>query len=124
MSADVELLLDRHARASLPFRRQLLLYLDPFALFKDATKGSAWQQEMALRYNRAMRWVLLPYLRRWLTIAAALFLCIAPTEALAARHAAFVVPAAAFGVACSVAVAVAFCTLAAYFLLSAPDRRR
>lgn len=124
MARDVEALLDRRARAALPLGRQLLLYLDPFALFKDATKGTAWQQEMALRYNQAMRWVLIPYLRRWATIAAALFLCIAPTEALAAKHAAFVVPAAAFGVACSIAVTVAFCTLAAYFLLSAPHRRR
>lgn len=122
MSADVELLLDRHARASLPFRRQLLLYLDPFALFKDASRGSAWQQEMALQYNRAARWILLPYIRRWITIAAALFLCIAPAEALAARESMFIVPAAAFAVGCSIAVTVACCALAAYLLLSTPRR--
>ena len=122
MHPDVETLLDRKARAALPLSRQILVYLDPFALFKDATRGTAWQQEMALRYNRAMRWVLIPYLRRWLAIAAALFLCIAPAEALAAENSLFLVPAAAFGVGCSIAVTVAFCTLAAYLLLSA--RRR
>lgn len=122
MHLDVEALLDRKARVALPLSRQVLLYLDPFSLFKDATRGSVWQQEMALRYNRAMRWVLIPYLRRWVTIAAALFLCITPAEALAAKHSLFIVPAA-FGVACSLAVTVAFCTLAAYFLLSASNRR-
>jgi hypothetical protein len=120
MHVDVETLLDRRARAALPITRQLLLYLDPFSLFKDATRGSAWQQEMALRYNQAMRWVLLPYLRRWLLITAGLFLCIAPAEALAAKHSLFIVPAAAFGVGCSIAATVAFCTLAAYLLLSRP----
>jgi hypothetical protein len=118
MHGDVEALLDRQARQGLPLRRQVLLYLDPFSLFKDANRGNAWQQEAAQRYNRAMRWVLIPYLRRWLTLAAAFFLCILPTEALAAKHALFIYPAAAFGIACSVAVTVALCTLATYFLLS------
>jgi hypothetical protein len=123
MHADVEALLDRQARAGLPISRQLLLYLDPFALFKDASRGSAWQQELALQYNRAMRWILLPYIRRWITIAAALFLCIAPAEALAAKQAAFIYPAAALAVGCCIAVTVTFCTLAAYLLLSSPPRR-
>jgi hypothetical protein len=122
MHADVESLLSRQARESLPLSRQILLYLDPFALFKDASRGSAWQQEMALHYNRAVRWILLPYIRRWITIAATLFLCIAPAEALAARQSLFIVPAAAFAVGCCIAITVTFCTLAAYLLLSRPRR--
>ena len=122
MQLDAEALLSREARRSLPLPRQLLLYLDPFAFFKDASRGSLWQQEMALHYNRAARWMLLPYLRRWITIAAALFLCIAPAEAMAAKESLFIVPAAAFAVGCCIAVTVTFCTLAAYLLLSSPRR--
>jgi hypothetical protein len=122
MHGDVETLLSRQARETLPISRQILLYLDPFALFKDASRGNPWQQELALQYNRAMRWILLPYIRRWVTIAAALFLCIAPAEALAARQSLFIVPAAAFAVGCCIAVTVTFCTLAAYLLLSSPRR--
>ena len=122
MHADVEALLSRKARETLPISRQLLLYLDPFSLFKDASRGSQWQQELALQYNRAMRWILVSYLRRWITIAAALFLCIAPTAALAAKQSFFIVPAAAFAVGCCIAVTVTFCTLAAYLLLSSPRR--
>jgi hypothetical protein len=122
MHADVEALLSRQARETLPLSRQLLLYLDPFALFKDASRGSQWQQELALQYNRAMRWILLPYIRRWITIAAGLFLCIAPAEALAAKQSLFIYPAAAIAVACCIAVTVTFCTLAAYLLLSSPRR--
>jgi hypothetical protein len=118
MQANVEVLLDRQARASLPMGRQLLLYLDPFALFKDASRGNAWQQELALQYNRAMRWILLPYIRRWITIAAALFLCIFPAEALAAKQSLFIYPAAALAIGCCIAVSITFCTLAAYLLLS------
>jgi hypothetical protein len=118
MHGDVEALLSRQARESLPFSRQVVLYLDPFSLFKDASRGSAWQQEMALHYNRAARWILLPYIRRWITIAAALFLCIAPAEALAAKQSAFIFPAAAFAVGCCIAVTVTFCTLVSYLLLS------
>ena len=76
--------LDRDARAALPLRRQLLLYLDPFALFMDASRGPAAARRRALAYNRAMRWMLVPYLRRWTAIAVALLAGIAPAEALAA----------------------------------------
>ena len=88
--SDVEALLLRERRAALPLARQFLLYLDPFALFKDASKGPPRVREHALSYNRAMRWVLVPYIRRWLAIAAALFIAIAPTEALAAQAAFFI----------------------------------
>jgi len=100
----------------LPLRRQLLLYLDPFALFMDASRGTAVVRERALSYNRAMRWMLVPYLKRWIAIAASLFLGIAPAEALAAQASLVVVPAA-LAVGFCVAVTVAFCIATAYLLL-------
>jgi hypothetical protein len=90
---DVEALLSRDARARLPLWRQLLLYLNPFALFKDAARGPAWMRERALAYNRAMRWVLLTYVRRYVLMAAVLFLGIAPAEALAAEASILIIPA-------------------------------
>ncbi|HYY61247.1 MAG TPA: hypothetical protein VE756_07655 [Burkholderiales bacterium] len=117
--ADVEALLLRERRAALPLARQFLLYLDPFALFKDASNGPPRVRERALSYNRAMRWVLVPYIRRWLAIAASLFVAIAPTEALAAQAAFFVIPAAAIAVACCIAITVSALTVAVYLLLGA-----
>src|ERR1044072_3466288 len=66
---EVEQLLRRELRAKLPLAQQVLLYLDPFAFFKDASRGTAMVRERNLSYNRGMRWVLVPYLRRWLLIA-------------------------------------------------------
>ena len=108
---DVEALLRREVRSRLPLVRQIRLYLDPFALFKDVSRG----RERALSYNRAMRWMLLPYLRRWLLIAASLFVGIAPAEARAAE--ATIVPAAAFAVGFSVAAAVLASIVAVYLML-------
>ena len=120
METAAQPLLDRKARAALPLRRQLLLYLDPFALFMDASRGPAAARRRALAWNRAMRWMLVPYMKRWVTIAAATFAGIA--EALAAQGALFVVPAAALAVGFCIAATVTFCTAAAYLLLSAsPD---
>ena len=117
---DVEALLARDARARLPLRLQLLLYLDPFALFKDSSQGPAWVRERALAYNRAMRWMLLPYIRRWAVIAGVLLLAIAPAEALAAeRSLAVVLPAAAAAVGFCIAASVALVALAVYLLLGA-----
>jgi len=117
--ADVEALLLRERRAALPLAKQFLLYLDPFALFKDASKGPPRVRERALSYNRAMRWVLLPYIRRWLAIAAALFLAIAPIEALAAQAAFFIIPATAIAVAFCLATTVSALTVGVYLLLGA-----
>jgi hypothetical protein len=117
--ADVESLLDRGARARLPLPQQVLLYLDPFALFKDASKGTALVRESARAYNRAMRWILVPYIQRWILIAASLFLAIAPTEALAAQTRIFIIPAAAFAVGASIAITVTLLIGAVYLLLGA-----
>jgi hypothetical protein len=114
--AEVESLLEREVRSRLPLVQQLRLYLDPFALFKDVARG----RERALSYNRAMRWVLISYLRRWSLIAASLFVGIAPAEALAAE--ATIVPAAAIAVGFCMAVAVLACTVAAYLMLGVKRR--
>ena len=110
-----------HSRAGLPLARQLLLYLDPFALFKDASRGPKLNRELALSYNRAMRWILVPYLRRWVLIAMSLFLCISPAEAFAAQTSAMVIPAA-FAVGCCIAVTVCAVTAAVYLLLGSQSR--
>ena len=113
---EVEALLESEVRSRLPLVRQVQLYLDPFALFKDASLG----RERALSYNRAMRWVLLSYLRRWLTIAASLFVGIAPAEALTAD--ATIVRTAAIAVGFCVAIAVLVCITAAYLMLGVNRR--
>jgi hypothetical protein len=123
---DVEALLTREARASLPLRRQIMLYLDPFAFFKDASTGTDWSRQHARSYNCARRFILLTYIRRWLLIAIGSFLGIASAEALAAHVPLFIIPAAGFGIGCSIAVVVAAWTSAAYVLLAtqAPSRSR
>jgi hypothetical protein len=122
VETDVENLLRPDSRARLPFGRQLLIYLDPFALFKDASIGTAMVRERALAYNRAMRWMLVAYMQRWLLIAAGSFVGMAPTEAAAAQGSILIVPAAALGVSACVAFTVTFITLVVYVLLGAPDR--
>jgi hypothetical protein len=112
--ADVETLLTREARARLPLLLLLRLYLDPGALFKDATRGSARARELALSYNRRMRWMLLPYIRRWTLIAASFFVGIPPAEAASP------IPAAALAVGCSISLIVLVCTVSAYLLLRDP----
>ena len=114
---DAEALLERERRAALPLRRQLVLYLDPFSLFKDASRGSRFARECALSYNRAMRWMLIAYIRRWILIAAVLFLAITPAEAMAAHGPAFFIPAAAFAVGTCLALTVTSVMVAVYFLL-------
>jgi hypothetical protein len=119
---DVEKMLTREARAGLPLGRLLRLYLDPGALFKDVSRGPAAVRRSALSYNRRMRHLLLPYIRRWMAIAAVLVLGIFPAEALHAQTVLSLVPAAAFAVAGTVAITVIACMAAGYFLLGAPDQ--
>jgi len=111
--APIEVLLRGEERAKLPLARQVLLYLDPFALFMDASRGPRQVRERALRYNRAMRWMLVPYLRRWVCIAGAFFLGIAPAEAAAAQ----VIVPAALAVGFCIAATVTFVIATAYLLL-------
>jgi hypothetical protein len=113
---DVEQLLSCELRARLPLARQVLLYLDPFAFFKDASSGTVLVRERNRSYNRGLRWLLVRYLRRWIFIAAALFLAIAPAEAMAAQASLAIVPAA-LAVAFCIATTVSFCIATAYLLL-------
>ena len=115
--ANIEVLLRGEERAKLPLARQVLLYLDPFALFMDASSGPRHARERALRYNRAMRWMLVPYLQRWALIAALLSLGIIPTEALASQSPFFIIPTAAIAVGCCIALTVTALTAAVYLLL-------
>jgi len=117
LDQEVEVLLDGEARSRLPLVRQLLIYLDPFALFKDASQGPAPARERALSYNRAMRWMLVPYMRRWIVIALSLALLISPAEAAAAQQGLFAIPVAAVAVGCCIAITVTAVTLAVYLLL-------
>jgi hypothetical protein len=123
-SEEVETLLRREVRAALPLRHQLWLYLDPSALFKDASRGPAVARQQARRYNRARRWMLLPYIQRWIAIVIVLFVGIAPAEALAADESAFILLAAAFAIASCIAVAVSVYTVAGYLLLGMRDEPR
>jgi len=117
VNREVEILLKREARSRLPFLQQVLIYLDPFALFKDASQGPERVRELALSYNRAMRWMLVPYIRRWIAIAASFALLISPAEAAAAQQGLSAIPAAAVAVGCCIAVTVAVVTGAVYLLL-------
>ena len=117
VKTEVEDLLDGAARARLPLARQLLIYLDPFALFKDASRGPTPVRASALSYNRTMRWMLVPYIRRWAFIAASLALLISPAEAAAAQQALFAIPMAAIAVGCCIAATVAAVTVTVYLLL-------
>jgi hypothetical protein len=121
---DVEALLTRECRARLPLRRQLMLYLDPFAFFKDASIGNDWSRQHARSYNFARRSILLTYIRRWVLIAISSFLGITSAEALAAHVPLFIIPAAGFGIGCSVALAVTAWASAAYVMLGSETMRR
>jgi hypothetical protein len=112
---EAEQFLCSEQRAGLPLSQQLVLYLHPFAFFKDASRGTTVVRERNLSYNRAMRWMLVPYLRRWLLIAATLFIAIAPAEAMAAQ--ALVIVPAALAVGFCIATTVTLCIAAAYLLL-------
>ena len=101
--AEIETLLKPDARSRLTLARQVLIYLDPFALFMDASSGPARARERALRYNRTMRWMLLPYIRRWVAIAASFALLISPAEAAAAQQSLLAIPMAARAVGCCIA---------------------
>lgn len=121
--AEIEALARRDARERLPLWRLLLLYLDPFSLFKDATRGSLFERSRALSYNRSMRWMLLAYIRRWVALGATFLAGAGLAEAASAGSGFCVFSAAAFGVAFTLSFAVTTYTLAAYLLLGAGRER-
>jgi hypothetical protein len=117
----VEVLLRHQGREGLPFGHMLLLYLDPFALFKDATHGPDTEQRQALSYNRAMRWMLLRYIRRWAAIAAASLFGAAVAETLAAGWWLLDIPALVLGTCCCVALAVIILAAGTWIMLGLRD---
>jgi hypothetical protein len=118
---EVEQLLRAEYRARLPFWRLATLYLDPFSLFKDASRGTDHARASARRYNRALRWVLVPYLLRWLWIASALLAAVMPAERYTAFAPALKIPAAACAVGSCIAIAVMVWTAIAWLLLATQD---
>ena len=90
---DVEALLKPQKRSHLSLRALLRLYLDPFAFFKNANRGNLFNRSAAFRYNKQLRWILVPYMRRWLCIALACLLALNPAAALAQVDSLFLVTA-------------------------------
>jgi hypothetical protein len=116
-----ESLLRRETRAALSFSRLLRLYLDPGALLKDASRGSLLVRQQARRYNARHRWMLLTYVRRWMTIAMLFFAAVGAAEALGAGQPFTPAVAASFALACCIAVVVSIQTFIAYLLLGASE---
>lgn len=120
-----EALLRPEVRAGLPFGVLVRLYLDPGMVFKDASRGSWLAREQARRYNERHRWMLLLYVRRWMTIAAVFLAGVAGAESLGRGEPAWTFLAAGFAVASCIAVTVSFQTAMAHMLLrpEKPGRR-
>lgn len=121
MHDDVEALSRRDARADLPLRKLVRLYLDPFALLKNVTAGPPRSQREALRYNRRRRGMLLAYVRRWSVIAAA---CMSSDLALAQAAPTgpiLTVPFVGLELGFSFSVCVLLLVGAVYFLLGVED---
>jgi hypothetical protein len=109
---DIERLARPEARARLPFRRLLWLYLDPFALLKELTG-----QPDALHYNRRQRRILLPYARRWAVIAMACMAVIACVDGFARGYPLLWIPLAALEIGFATGLCLSFVALAAYIVL-------
>lgn len=104
-------------RADLSFGGLLRLYLDPGALFMDASRGSPLERQRARRYNEQHRWMLLCYARRWLAIALLFFAGVALAESLGTEHAGSIYVAAGLAVACCIAGTASFQIAVGYLLL-------
>ncbi len=107
--------LKKEARADATFWQLLRMYLDPFAFFKDASRGRDPERRQALHHNRALRWIIPVYIRRWALIGVALLLGIEPAQAYAAMVT--VLPLAIFSMGLAVSLAIIAAALQAYLLL-------
>lgn len=112
-----EALLRPEMRAGLPFGVLLRLYLDPGMIFKDASRGSWLAREQARRYNERHRWMLLTYVRRWMTIAGVFLAGVAGAESLGRGEPEWTLLAAGFAVVSCIAVTVSVQTAMAHVLL-------
>ena len=114
---DVEVLLRPELRGGLSPWALLRLYLDPFVLFKNVNCGTLFNQRAALNYNKALRWVLVLYLRRWFCIASACLLALNPAASMAATNPVFLVPAVGLGLTFTVGFVAVIVIGAAYLML-------
>jgi hypothetical protein len=94
-------------RDELPLSRLLVLYLWPFAYFKDAQRGDRLARAAAYRHNRAMRRYLPLYLRRWVILSTFFYGLICTSEALAAHPLSMTDPFAMLTVASALGLASA-----------------
>jgi hypothetical protein len=114
---EVELLASPQARADLPFRRALRLYLDPFALFKNVNAGSGPAQRQALAYNRSHRGMLLAYAKRWALIGIACIAALLALSSYARAEPALLVPMLGLEIGFTTAVVSLLLSLAVYVVL-------
>ena len=91
---------------------RLRLYLDPFVLFKSIAV-----EKDALAYNRRHRRLLLPYARRWATIALACAAGLFPLAALARTDPMLCVPVLGLELGFSGAVCMLLLSIAVYVIL-------
>ena len=104
----------------MPLSRVLFLYLWPFWLFKDASRGDRCARAAAYRHNRSMRVHLPGYLMRWSFGSA---LALASSAALGSMSQsngldAYTLAAAGGGVLFACSVCVLFVTSYIYLYLS------
>lgn len=88
------------------FLYQLYLYLWPFWLFRDATRGSMLERAAAYRHNREKRIYLPGYAAKWMVLTMLQALLLAGIEAARALGLALLWVAAGLGTTVSVSVVV------------------
>jgi hypothetical protein len=115
---DVEVLLSQTRRRACRCGGRSL-YLNPFALFKDAARISRGCETRAQPRQPGC----CDLHQRYVLMAAVFFLGIAPAEALAAEASILIIPAAAAAVGCCIALSVAACAWVGYVLLGARARK-
>lgn len=107
-----------------PLSMLLFLFMWPFWLFRDATRGDRLTRAAAYRHNRAMRVHLPGYLFRWSVGAVLVFALMAVAESLGglgAPPSLLMLLAAALGVAFAGSLCVLFVTAYIYLYLSRND---
>lgn len=109
-----EMLLRPEVRAQLSLAYQLILYFDPFLLFKDVSHGKLVERERALEYNRDHSWMLFRYITRWTVIGTALLATLVYSEAALK---AWTLLLAGIGIGTCVSFTVVFFLIGCYILL-------
>lgn len=100
------------------FLYQLYLYLWPFWLFRDATRGNLLERAAAYRHNREKRVYLPGYAAKWAVLTMLQALLISAFEATRALGLAMLWLVAGLGTTVSVSIVVIALCLAAWGYLS------